>query len=336
MLSTKGKIYKITNLINGAVYIGQTIVDGDHRKRRHLYLLRRGIHTNPYLQNAFNKYGESNFKFEDVLHCFVSELDDVEVELISESRLNGECYNIDNGGRGKGAVHESTRKKMSEITKRNHEENTTYRKHYLKTRVRKIICLNDMCVYDGIYKAAEALNLHRSSIQQVLIGKSEYVKGLDGKLYQFEYYEKNGKYKLNDIEENPRTTIRSVVCANTKEIFSSVEAASEKHGVSRSSILRCCRQTRKFGGRLENGEWIVWRFLEDYNEKEKMIFHRTGKNSSRGKPIKCITTGELFDTITQACEKYDLSSGNLTQTVKGKRSWCGTLKDGSKLFWEYA
>lgn len=56
-------IYKITNKINGKVYVGQS-VELEERKREHFRCLRKGIHDNIYLQNSFYKYGEENFVFE--------------------------------------------------------------------------------------------------------------------------------------------------------------------------------------------------------------------------------------------------------------------------------
>lgn len=56
-------IYKITNLTNNKVYIGSTKNIG-HRFHEHLSKLKGDYHTNKHLQAAFNKYGESSFKFE--------------------------------------------------------------------------------------------------------------------------------------------------------------------------------------------------------------------------------------------------------------------------------
>jgi len=55
-------VYKIHNSINSKVYIGSA---GNLRKRRngHLSFLRRGQHPNKHLQGAWDKYGESAFKF---------------------------------------------------------------------------------------------------------------------------------------------------------------------------------------------------------------------------------------------------------------------------------
>ena len=66
-------IYKIENLINGKVYIGQAI-DIDKRWYAHKSELHFNKHQNNHLQNAWNKYGEQNFKFEVIEECLVNEL----------------------------------------------------------------------------------------------------------------------------------------------------------------------------------------------------------------------------------------------------------------------
>ena len=63
-------IYAIVNKINGHSYVGQTSVSFTTRRRGHLYELRRGSHGNPYLQNAFDCYGEFNFRFKILEYVF--------------------------------------------------------------------------------------------------------------------------------------------------------------------------------------------------------------------------------------------------------------------------
>lgn len=55
-------IYEIKNLINGKIYIGSS---SNLKKRMysHIYNLRNNRHRNSFLQNSWNKYGESNFHF---------------------------------------------------------------------------------------------------------------------------------------------------------------------------------------------------------------------------------------------------------------------------------
>jgi group I intron endonuclease len=57
-------IYKIENIINGDIYIGSSI-DVLRRWRQHIATLRLGKGSK-ILQNAWNKYGSINFKFEQL------------------------------------------------------------------------------------------------------------------------------------------------------------------------------------------------------------------------------------------------------------------------------
>lgn len=61
-------IYKITNLIDNKVYIGQS-KNLKSRLGGHKSCLKHNHHSNIYLQRAYNKYGAENFKFEIIEEC---------------------------------------------------------------------------------------------------------------------------------------------------------------------------------------------------------------------------------------------------------------------------
>lgn len=61
-------IYKITNIINNKIYVGQSI-DIYDRWKQHINKLKNNKHVNKYLQRSFNKYGENNFNFEVIEEC---------------------------------------------------------------------------------------------------------------------------------------------------------------------------------------------------------------------------------------------------------------------------
>lgn len=61
-------VYKITNKVNGKFYIGSSN-DIKYRWCQHKTQLKKQSHGNPYLQNAWNKYGEKNFTFEIIEIC---------------------------------------------------------------------------------------------------------------------------------------------------------------------------------------------------------------------------------------------------------------------------
>jgi group I intron endonuclease len=63
--SNKSGIYKISNLINGRVYIG-SCRRFKERSRQHLNSLIKNKHHNKFLQGDFNKHDQENFVFEVV------------------------------------------------------------------------------------------------------------------------------------------------------------------------------------------------------------------------------------------------------------------------------
>ena len=77
-------IYKIVNTVNGHKYVGSGMsVKG--RWRTHLHCLRKNKHHSPYLQRAWNKYGEEAFEFIVIEEC----------EPIKEVLLEREQFWID-------------------------------------------------------------------------------------------------------------------------------------------------------------------------------------------------------------------------------------------------
>jgi hypothetical protein len=58
-------IYKITNTVNGKIYIGSA-VNIPIRRNKHFSLLSRNIHPNQFLQNSYNKNGKDCFCFETI------------------------------------------------------------------------------------------------------------------------------------------------------------------------------------------------------------------------------------------------------------------------------
>lgn len=98
-------IYSITNVINGKRYIGQTYNFKDRWMRHRSYLKHNSEH-NAHLQNAWNKYGAKNFKFEIIEVCPFIELDEREIYWINFYDSKNTGYNFADGGLGcKGYKH---------------------------------------------------------------------------------------------------------------------------------------------------------------------------------------------------------------------------------------
>lgn len=96
-----GYIYKITNLINGKIYVGRTGSSVLSRFGAHKRRARFGDST--HLYRAIRKYGEENFTVEEICVCFDAEATVLaEMELIAAYQANNReiGYNMSDGGDG--------------------------------------------------------------------------------------------------------------------------------------------------------------------------------------------------------------------------------------------
>ena len=77
----------------------------------------------------------------------------------------------------------------------------------------------------------------------------------------------------------------------------------------------------------------------DYSKEESYKVRgkkRSGKNNSMATKVICITTGEVFNTLTEGAEKYKIKSvGNITSCCKDRQKYCGKLEDRTPLVWRY-
>lgn len=91
-------IYKITNKINGKVYIGQTSQGLARRKGEHIYRFNLGERDHRLYQ-AMRKYGIENFEFSIVCHVLNSaDLDYLEKQVIEDHDSHRNGYNMSCGG----------------------------------------------------------------------------------------------------------------------------------------------------------------------------------------------------------------------------------------------
>jgi group I intron endonuclease len=106
------RIYKITNLITGKLYIGQTKHSLKTRFKEHCYPSSKCTH----LSNSIKKYGRDNFKIEQILRA------DSEEQLNSREKfciriydtLHPNGYNLTNGGHN-GSHSLITREKLRQL-----------------------------------------------------------------------------------------------------------------------------------------------------------------------------------------------------------------------------
>ena len=116
---------------------------------------------------------------------------------------------------------------------------------------------------------------------------------------------KGGEYTANNMKQ--------IICLETGQIFSNIRAASKYLGLNTtSSINKALKNLNKTACGYH------WAYLYDINLKEKLKEFKdtnillTIKNSKTNnkKKIKCIETGEIFNTIREAKKAYNNTSIN--------------------------
>lgn len=111
-------IYKITNIADGKIYVGQS-VDLRERGQDHFRKLRQKRHGNPHMQNSFNKYGQDSFKFKVIEECVREDLYKRECFWMSfyQSHIREFGFNIDipDPERESTGVSDETKKKLRDF-----------------------------------------------------------------------------------------------------------------------------------------------------------------------------------------------------------------------------
>lgn len=91
-------LYKITNKVNGKLYIGMT-KDPSLRMRQHF--TKRTVKS--LIRKAISKYGKDNFDFDVICigsKSYISDLEQKAIELYNTNCVTGYGYNIADGGFG--------------------------------------------------------------------------------------------------------------------------------------------------------------------------------------------------------------------------------------------
>ena len=111
--------------------------------------------------------------------------------------------------------------------------------------------------------------------------------------------------------------MRRVRCVDTGEVFKSITEAARHYDLDGSDISRCCRyKTGTCGGKR-------WEYIDKPITPKRQSF-RTYK-----KRVRCVDTGEVFESITEAANRYNISVGNICKCCTGY------LDTTAGMQWEY-
>lgn len=256
-------VYKITNIINGKVYIGKSI-NIKSRWDGHKNDLKNNKHHSFHLQKAYNKYGKNSFKHEILVSCSPEYYGSIENKFIniyeSDNRKYG--YNIITN---ENKFPEESRNKLklsinnSEIFKKSRFESW-------KNRIRRKVNQYDLNgsyikTFNSITELSINLNICKSTIYKVC---NENYKTYSLKNYMYRFYNDDisnitpyDKYKHNPnlkglYKSNTKITkpILKVLCydknMNFIKEFDNCSIAARELNIDSSCIAKCCKGKIKY------------------------------------------------------------------------------------------
>lgn len=239
-------VYKITNHINGKVYIGQSI-NIKVRWKDHINSLNRGDSSCTLLQRAWNKYGQENFSFEVLELCNKDMLDQIEIKYIELYDSCNKGYNIESGGNANKHLSEETKRKIGNANRGRKMSKETLQKMSESRMGEK----NPMY---GQTHSEEA----RKKISKAHKGKpghptSDETKELIrranvGRIVSYETRKKISESAIGRTAYNKN--LRQVYCVELNKIFKTPSDAGKELNIRSSNIINCCEHIRKTCGGL--------------------------------------------------------------------------------------
>lgn len=348
--SLKSGIYKITNKLNGRIYIGSA-KRFKERWQSHAYSLRKQKHSNKFLQADFNKCGEEAFVFEVIE---VTEGKSKEERLLIEEKYIKEyydkkgntCYNLTTRAVSPEGCElknsEETKIKRSNASKAQWENTNRREKH-----------INDMRAY---WESEEGKN-HSLVVSNVL--KERWSNDEEYKHKMLErlsgtnnpMYGKHGFFHPRFGSKHSTGTKQKQALGRSKPIqqytkagelvaeYYGAKEASKQTGIVYENIIQAAN------GKAKTAGGFVWIYMNaECSEVKTIRKKRTISQESEKKRIDCLRKktiksvgqytkeGEFiatFSSIVEAANQTDTKACSISSCLKGR------YKTANGYVWRY-
>ena len=236
IMKNYGIIYKITNTVNGKIYIGQTTQTLKNRKKDHRNSMERERLKKLALYRAFKKYGFENFEWTTIYYAKdKNDLDEMEKYYIQFYKTMSPRYGYNMTFGGEGGQHpEEIKKKISRSLKGRVFSEETKKKLSLSLK--------------GKYTKEKSSWWGRkhTEAERKKIGDAQ--KGQKNHNYGKKATEETRKKQSESHKGELSWNHKRVRNIDTGIVYVSAIEASEKTGIDNSSIGKCCKGKRNYAG----------------------------------------------------------------------------------------
>lgn len=309
-----GYIYKITNILNGKIYIGQTSESIRRRFKRHIYDSKS---KETSIARAIRKYGHENFSVEVL--CVINaktifELDELlnknEVEQINNLKSMGNGYNQTIGGNGVRGY------KISEKRKKQLREK--FEVLLKKQRLPINVYDNDGNLvkrFGSIFEASKETGFSRTAIKKCCETKKIYKTG-----YLFKYDDDN-EFNKNEYEVGVHHSNKKIAMytlgGNYIKTYKSIIEASRDNQINDIVIIRNC------SGEFKRAGNYIFSYIDDLDKVKEKIDGLNVLSLKNLSPVvmmdKEFKVLMKFNSIKDASKFINSSSSQISDVCRGKR-----------------
>ena len=330
-----GVIYKITNKLNSMVYIGQTTRTVEERMKEHLHRVET------YVERAIAKYGIDKFEVSVIEECAtLEELNEREIYWISfYDCIRPKGYNICTGGRNGSPGHTLSTESRAKISKakkgRKNPISPETRQKMIASRLankkpvsaetrakisvahkgkklspeicakmsarcknkRAVVCLETGQIFESIAAAARWANVASGTVSAAVNGR---IAGAGG------YHWLSSDADVKDDELIPlKLGKRPVRCVETGEVFLTIHSAASLIGVDDKTIIAALNKPTHTAG---NYHWC--------DADLEMDINSVSYPKDRLHAVKCVETGQIFESVTAAARWANTSCSNIRRALQ--------------------
>ena len=330
-----GYIYKITNRLNGKVYIGQTTSTVEKRWEQHKKRAKNDLNRNEHFILAIRKWGPENFLLETVEECPDEKLSEREQYWIDYYDSYATGYNSTRGGEG-GLLYDENeilqlwqngltcqqiadeldcnRSTISKYLQNNNIPSMEIKERgytLIKEKLEKAVCQYNQVgellqTYSSAAQAAAALTCSPEAIAQAC-RTSPYTNG-----YFWQYLddtadikERIENYYQNKNLSKKRPVLKFDFNGQLIQKYPSIIEAANEHNCSSENICRACNDY--YGSACG----FIWQYADDDYDIIKRIQDINNKPDPRGLVIKQYSlTGEYLNTYNSLTDAAKVVGGS--------------------------
>ena len=294
-------IYKIENLINGKVYIGQS----NDIYRRWVYHKNSVFNKNNKCYNRplykdIREYGIENFSFEILEKCDEKDLDDLEKMYIKKYRsfvgfYKSNGYNLTLGGGGMLGKESSEETKMK-ISKANKDK----LKGGKNPSAKKVMCEN--MEFSCAKECAKYYNIQYTTLKSWLNGNHNIPQ---------EWYDKNLHYFDKSMEDyevqkgfSGKNHTRSIIVYCEGRKFANVRECAEYYNINMHTMKNWINGANDMPQEwYDKGLHKEGKNMRDYKIQEKKVI---------------VCDGILFNSIRECAEYYGVNKVTMQSWLSGR------------------